>query len=258
MDIYERIVEIQRRGDRAALATVVGVQGSSPGKPAFKLLVTESGNTFGSVGGGCMEADVIEAAKEVIASEEARLLEFTLTEKATGDEGLICGGKAQVYIEPIVSPHVVLMGSGHVAKAIAEVAALAGFGIVVLDDRPEYLTEERFPAAARRVIAPFEDALDRIPVNRSSYIAIVTRNHSADEVCLRQALRTKAGYIGMIGSKTKVRKIFGRLVEEGVPEADLERVHAPIGIEIEAETSEEIAVSVVAQMIRIRRTGRLR
>ena len=179
-------------------------------------------------------------------------------DESIADTGLICGGKAQVYIEPIVAPHIIILGAGHVGKAIAEVAALAGFGVVVADDRAEYATEERFPAASRVVIAPFEKALEELPVNRSSYIAIVTRNHSADEVCLREALRTKAGYIGMIGSKTKVRKIFGRLVEGGVPEADLEKVHAPIGIEIEAETSEEIAVAVVAEMIRVRRTGAFR
>ena len=255
MDIYEKIVELKGNGVRAALATVVAVEGSTPGKPAFKLLVTESGDTFGSVGGGCMESKVIAAAKEVIREEEARLLSFHLSEEEeSGPEGLICGGKAEVYIEPIVAPHIILMGAGHVAKAIAQVGRIAGFGVVVVDDREEYANQERFPGASKIVVAPFEEALLSLPVNRSSYVAILTRTHQQDEACLRQALKTDAAYIGMIGSKTKVRKISARLLEDGFRQEDLNRVHAPIGLEIEAETSEEIAVSVLAQMIQTKRT----
>lgn len=200
-----------------------------------------------------MEGEVIEAAKEAIRSGQTRLLSFVLSEKETGDEGLICGGKAEVYLEPIVTPHILLLGAGHVAKAIARVGKIAGFGITVVDDRKEFASAERFPEASRVLVAPFEDVLKSVPVNLSSYVAIVTRSHQHDESCLRQALRTDAAYIGMIGSKTKARKIFGRLVEDGFSQGDLDRVHSPIGLEIGAETSEEIAISVVAQMIHTRR-----
>ncbi len=168
---------------------------------------------------------------------------------------MICGGKVEVYIEPIVSPHIILLGAGHVAKAIARVGKIAGFGIIVADDRGEYASAERFPEASKVVVVPFEEALDSVPVNRSSYVAVVTRTHQQDEACLRQTLRTEAGYIGMIGSKTKIRKIFSRLIEEGFSKEDLERIHSPIGLKIGAETSEEIAVSVVAEMIQHRRNS---
>ncbi|MCZ6688919.1 MAG: XdhC/CoxI family protein [Planctomycetota bacterium] len=248
-------MELLREGERAALATVISSKGSTPGKPAFKLLVTESGDTFGSVGGGCMEADVISAARDVIRREVTSLLSFTLSEKETGPDGLICGGKVEVYIEPIVSPHIILLGAGHVAKAIARVGKIAGFGIIVADDRGDYASAERFPEASKVVVAPFDEVLDSLPVNRSSYVAVVTRTHQQDEACLRQALRTEAGYIGMIGSKTKIRKIFARLIEEGFSKEDLQRIHSPIGLKIGAETSEEIAVSVVAEMIQHRRNS---
>jgi xanthine dehydrogenase accessory factor len=256
MDIYEKIIELRKKGESAALATVIEAEGSTPGKPSFKLLVTESGGTFGTVGGGCAEGEVIEAAREAIAAEETRLMTFTLDED--GPDGLICGGKVQVYIEPIITPHIVLLGAGHVAKAIAEVGAIAGFGIIVVDDREEYATAERFPRASRIIVAPFEKALEELPLSRSSYVAIVTRAHSHDEACLRGALRTEAGYIGMIGSRRKVAIIFGHLRDEGFTDEALAQVHSPIGLEIEAETSEEIAVSVVAEMIRVRRRSELR
>lgn len=252
-DIYDTIHELRSRGEPAALATIVRVKGSSPGKESMKMLVRADGSFTGSVGGGCMEAEVWAAAKEVLATERPKLLEFTLTEEHMGEGGLLCGGKVEVFVEPLTVPVLVLCGGGHVSKAVAEVATLAGFKVTVVDDRESFANAERFPMADRCVAGPWEEALGSLKLGPNSYVVIVTRGHRMDGTCLSWALGTPARYVGMIGSQRKIRAIYDDCRTAGATEEALRRVYAPIGLDIGALTSEEIAVAIVAELIGVRR-----
>jgi xanthine dehydrogenase accessory factor len=255
-DVYREIVRIRESGGRAALATIIATRGSSPGKQAMKLLVLEDGRTVGTVGGGCVEADVHDAALLAIRDETPRLLEFSLTERGLPGGGLMCGGTVSVFIEPIVTPTLLIFGAGHVSLGLSRVAALAGFRVVVLDDRETFARSERFPDAAEvHAIADFGVAMEHVSIGQDTYGVIVTRGHQHDELVLRQLLGRPLVYLGLIGSRTKIVKLFQELEESGVPRAHLDRVHAPIGLDIGAETPEEIAVAIVAEMIARRRQG---
>ncbi|MBM4049417.1 MAG: xanthine dehydrogenase, partial [Planctomycetes bacterium] len=247
-DLYEEIVKIRRSGGKAALATLIDRRGSTPAAVAAKMLVRSDDTTVGTIGGGCVEAEVFAAAKEVIKEERPRLVSFRLTEKQMVESGLICGGVMDVFIEPIVAdPTVFIFGAGHVAAPLARLAKVAGFEVVVIDDRELFANPQRFPDARQIIVAPFEKAFQQIQPNDLSYLVIVTRGHSHDEQALEWACRTKARYVGMMGSRAKVATIFKRLRKRGIPEEALARVRSPIGLAIGAETPEEIAVSIVAE-----------
>jgi xanthine dehydrogenase accessory factor len=253
-DIYEEIVRLRNAGKRGALATIIQVRGSIPAYETAKLLVREDGSMIGTIGGGCVEAEVWQAAREVMAEEKSRRLTFHLNNDAKYDSGLICGGTLEVYVEPILAqPTALIFGAGHVSQAIAKVASLTGFLISVVDDRESFANRERFPEASTIFADEYENVFPKVAVNSLTYIVIVTRGHKGDMRVLRWAVETPARYIGMIGSRRKVISTYRELEREGVPAASLERVHAPIGLEIGAITPEEIAVSVVAEMIAIRR-----
>ncbi len=255
-DIFEELIRIRSAGHRAALATIVGVKGSSPGKNSMKMLVREDGTFLGTVGGGCMEAEVWEAAKSVMESEEPRLLSFTLTEDDMPDSGLICGGTVTVFVESVGAPTAYLFGAGHLSRAICQVARLAGFRVAVIDDRPQFSNKERFPQANEVYVEAFEGSFDRIPLARWPYVVIVTRGHKHDEVVLEQALKRETKYIGMIGSRRKIDTAFSNIEKRGrVARREFARVRAPIGLEIGAQSHEEIAVATVAEMIAVRRLG---
>jgi xanthine dehydrogenase accessory factor len=255
IDVFEEIAEMRARGERGALATVVSTSGSTPGKETMRLLVRESGTTSGSVGGGCVEAEVVAAALEVLETETPRRLEFRLTEEATGSTGLLCGGVIEVFVEPITAPHAILFGAGHVSRSLCAIAADAGFRVTVVDDRASFASRERFPAAHRLVAAAtFEEAFRELRVPESAACVVVTRGHSMDLECTDFALHSAASYVGLIGSKVKVRAILGRLRDAGRLEGvDLERFHAPIGLAIGGATHGEIAVSIVAELVAFRR-----
>lgn len=255
IDVFEEIAEMRARGERGALCTVVSTTGSTPGKETMRMLVRESGAFSGSVGGGCVEADVVTAALACIDDETPRRLQFRLTEEATGSSGLLCGGVIEVFVEPITAPHVVLFGGGHVSRSICAIAADAGFRVTVVDDRASFVTKERFPLAHRLVArSTFEEAFAELSLPASAFCVVVTRGHSMDQACTDFALHTPARYVGLIGSKVKVRGILGRLRDAGRLEGvDLERLHAPIGLDIGSATHGEIAVSVVAEIVAHRR-----
>jgi len=252
-DLYDLIADLRARGEPAVLATIVRVKGSSPGKESMKMLVRADGSFTGSVGGGCMEADVWAAAKDVLREDRARLLEFTLTEEHTGEGGLLCGGRVEVFVEPLTVPVLVLCGGGHVSRAVARIADMAGFRVTVVDDREAFANEERFPEAARCVAGPWEEALASLDVGENAYVVIVTRGHEMDGACLKWALGTPARYVGMIGSKRKIRRIYDDCRAAGIDDDRLRTVRAPIGLDIGALTSEEIAVAIVAEMVGVRR-----
>jgi xanthine dehydrogenase accessory factor len=254
MDIYEHIVQLRREGRHGAVATIVNVRGSIPSFKTAKMLVRDDGSIVGTIGGGCVEADVWQAAREVMESEKPRTLTFDLNQDPKYDTGLVCGGSLEVFVEPILPPALLyVFGAGHVAANLCQVAASAGFDLIVTDDRTSYATKERFPAAQEVHVLDFDVATQELDPNETSYIIIVTRGHRDDMRILRWAVQTRARYIGMIGSKRKVIGIFKTLQEEGLPAHLFERVHAPIGLDIGAVTPEEIAVAITAELIAIRR-----
>lgn len=350
--VVEEVLRICEAGGRGCVATLVHSSGSVPMSRRAKLLVRADGSLVGTIGGGCLEAEVWRLARDVIRDGEPRILEASLTQDDAAEDGLVCGGRVEILLEPVGGPDdallyrrigrllsgrgsgvlatvveplsqslrhllvcsrgrvagslgsaaleqavvaeapevlrrgvpktwtfaaqagsvaqdapevrvflepvapeplLVVFGAGHVGLATAQMGALAGMRVVVVDDRSEFANADRFPLAEQIVVAPFEHVFDGLPVDESAYVVIVTRGHRHDEAVLRQALRTPARYIGMIGSRRKVALFFQRLREQGFSEADLRRVHAPIGLEIGADTPEEIAVSILAEIIAVRR-----
>jgi len=254
VDIYEEVVALRRQGRRGAIATIVNVRGSIPSFETAKMLVRDDGSIVGTIGGGCVEADVWQAAREVMESEKPRTLTFNLNQNPKYDTGLVCGGTLDIFIEPVLPPAMLyIFGAGHVARSLYRTATLAGFDVNVIDDRATYANRERFPEAKEVVAEDFDQAMSRLAPNETSYIVIVTRGHRDDMRVLRWAVQTRARYVGMIGSKRKTITIFRELVKEGIPEQLFERVHAPVGFDIGAITPEEIAVAITAELIAVRR-----
>ncbi len=254
MDIYEEVVRLRRLGQKCALATIVQVNGSIPSYESAKLLVREDGSMLGTVGGGCVEAEVWNAAREVMQTEQPRQMNFSLGQDAAYDNGLICGGQLSVFVEPVVpQPRAFIFGGGHISKSISKVASIAGFATAIIDNREAYANRERFPEADEVFAEEYEDVFPKLPIRDTSYVIIVTRGHRDDMRVLRWAAGTNAKYIAMIGSKRKVIGVVKELEKEGIPRSAFERIFAPMGFEIGAITPEEIAVSVVAEMIAVRR-----
>ena len=254
MDLYEEIVRLRKGGRRGAVATIVNVRGSIPSFQTAKMLVRDDGSIVGTIGGGCVEAEVWQAAREVMESEKPRTLTFDLNQDPKYDTGLVCGGTLEIFVEPVLPPaDLYIFGAGHVATSLYKVACIAGFDVTVVDDREAYASRERFPEAQRVIAEDFEKAAARLTPGESSYIVIVTRGHRDDMRMLRWAVQTPAHYIGMIGSKRKTITIFKELQREGLPAHLFDRVHAPIGLDIGAITPEEIAVSITAELIAKRR-----
>jgi xanthine dehydrogenase accessory factor len=254
MDIYEEIVELRRHGRRGALATIVNSQGSIPSFKTAKMLVRDDGSIVGTIGGGCVEAEVWQAAREVMEKEKPRTLKFNLNQNPKDDTGLVCGGTLDIFVEPVLPPALLyLFGAGHVAVNVHRVASSAGFDVTVVDDRETYANRERFPDARDVIAEDFDKAMARLSPGESAYIVILTRGHRDDMRVLRWAVQTPARYIGMIGSKRKTIAIFRELTDEGISADLFKRVHAPIGLDIGAVTPEEIAVAVTAELIAHRR-----
>ena len=346
MDILQEIIDSLKTEDHVILATIISTNGSTPASAFSKMLVRDGGKRWtGTVGGGCMEGDVLQEAIGMFNSASAKVLTFHLNETNV-DQGLICGGNLDILIEPISKrdlpfiaelkayrdngddcvivtsisqsgrvdskvciaspaalinedssrpgridrttmdeavrkafhqaetqrmrteagevfiepiggiPHLIIFGGGHVSKYISRAASMAGFRITVVDDRPEYANPQRFPEAEKTLAVDFSEAFQHLQFTPSTYTVIVTRGHRSDEEILERVIALPTKYIGMIGSKRKILTTYGHLKERGVSSALLENVHAPVGLEIGAATAEEIGISVVAQLIAIRR-GRI-
>jgi xanthine dehydrogenase accessory factor len=259
MNIYQEIVKLQREGRSGAVATIVNSRGSIPSFQSAKMLIRDDGSIAGTIGGGCVEAEVWQAARDVIAQEKPRTLTFDLNQNPKYDTGLVCGGTLEIFIEPVLPvPLLYIFGAGHVAVELFKVARNAGFDCIVTDDREAYANSERFSSALQIIAKDFDEAVKELTPSESSYIVIATRGHRDDMRVLRWAVQTPARYIGMVGSKRKAITVFRELTREGLnPEPlnpDLfDRVHSPVGLDIGAVTPEEIAVSIVAEMIAIRR-----
>ncbi|MGD9116414.1 MAG: XdhC/CoxI family protein [Dehalococcoidia bacterium] len=255
VDIYQEIVRIKEKGGEAALVTIVSASGSTPREEGTKMLVKPDGSIIGTVGGGGLEAQVIEEAVKVIKQAKPRRFHMSLTAKEAEESGMICGGELDVFIEPILTaPTMYIFGGGHISLPLAQMGKMLGFDVAVIDDRAEFANAERFPEAETVIAADFNESFAQLKIDKSSYIVIVTRGHQHDELVLEWAITTPAKYIGMIGSKTKVQTTYDHLLAKGVPQKTLDAVFSPIGLAIGAQAPEEIAVSIMAEIIKVRRT----
>lgn len=347
-DIYSEIVKALEKKEKVALATLITRAGSAPRAVGAKYLIKGDGTSLGSIGGGCVEAEVWQKAQKVMEEAKGKILHFDLTSEQLAEGGLICGGNIDIFLEPLKEdflnvyqevstikqkgssailatlvsvdgdfpkaesskalikpsgekvgsllggvelekkiltegeallrekkpkvlvfrhgdrkmevllepvfsePTVYIFGGGHISEQLAPLAKKVHFKVVVVDDREIFANRERFPEADEVIVSEFEKCFDQLNIDDSSYIVIVTRGHLYDGFVLEQAVKTNARYIGMIGSKKKIKTLYEILVKKGVSKETLNRVHAPIGLDINSETPEEIAVSIVAQLIKTR------
>jgi xanthine dehydrogenase accessory factor len=251
MDIFEEIVQLKKLGRASALATIVESKGSSPQKQGAKMLVRDDGTLLGTLGGGCLEADVVAYAKMAMQDGQPRTVPFDLNEK---DGGLVCGGTVTVYIEPLLAdPRLIILGAGHVGRAVATLARFSGFRVTVIDDRAQFANRDTVPDAHEHVVHPFETVFSRVPADSGTYILVATRGHNHDLEAVRAALGTDAGFIGLLGSRRKKGLLMNALRASGVARKDVDRVIIPVGLPINSVTPEEIAVSIMAQIIQHRR-----
>jgi xanthine dehydrogenase accessory factor len=251
MDLYEEIIRLKRLGRVSATATIVECRGSSPQKQGAKMLVRDDGSIMGTLGGGCLEADVRQAALMAMKDGQPMTMPFELTER---EGGLVCGGTVLVYIEPVLlEPHLIILGAGHVGKALTKLARFTGFRVTVIDDRAEYANRESIPDANDLSVREFEKAFDDTTVQKDAFIVVATRGHNHDLDAVKAALKTEAGYVGLLGSRRKKALLFKALQESGFDQKNIDRVIIPVGLDIGSTTPEEISVSIMAQIIERRK-----
>jgi xanthine dehydrogenase accessory factor len=253
-NVLEAALHAERTGEPAALVTVVATQGSTPQKAGAKMVVFGDGRSVGTIGGGCVEAEMTRRARRVIEVRRPELTSYDLTPDQAGEDGLVCGGRMEVFIEPVEAvPTLCLFGAGHVAQPLARMAKSAGFRVEVTDDRVRFANKQRFPEADLVVVEEFGVAAEQMTLGRNSFAVVVTRGHRGDaealEACLGKGLR----YVGLLGSRPKMVHVFAALEERGIAPEELQHVHIPVGLAIGAQTPEEIAVSILAEMIAVRR-----
>jgi xanthine dehydrogenase accessory factor len=254
-DILEELVVARQEGNPVALAVIVKARGSVPRHTGTKMLVYADGRTSGTIGGGELEARVLQQALASLEDNKSRYIPYSLVDPERGDPG-ICGGEVEVFVEPYLPPTTILIiGCGHVGQAVAQLANWLGFRVVVSDDREGMATPEVVPDADYYFPGSIEDTLSSFKVNITTYVVAVTRNVELDRVILPKILETEAPYIGIIGSRRRWEETQRLLLEDGIDKDQMSRFHSPIGLELHAETPEEIAVSILAEVIMIHRGG---
>jgi xanthine dehydrogenase accessory factor len=252
-EVFAAVADALDRGEPAALVTIVSTTGSTPQRVGAKMLVFSDGRIVGTIGGGCYENDAFWKAKEAIVNRRPELVHYELSDDFAQETGLICGGQMDVYIEPIEpSPELYVVGAGHVGYHLARLAHEVGFQVHVVDDREKFANAERFPNAVEIAVEDIPAWIERTKIPVHAYVVIVTRGHTNDLDALRALAPRDLRYLGLIGSRAKVARIYDALVEEQMPPELLTRVHAPIGLDIGAVTPQEIAVSILAELIAVK------
>jgi len=252
-EVFAAVADALERGEPAALVTVVSTMGSTPQRVGAKMLVFADGRIVGTIGGGCYENDAFWKAREAITNRRPQLIHYELSDDFAQETGLICGGQMDVYIEPIEpSPELYVIGAGHVGFHLARVAHEVGFRVHVVDDREKFANRERFPAADEIVAEDIPAWLARTTLPPHAYVVIVTRGHTNDLEALRALAPRELRYLGLIGSRAKVARIYDELTAHAMPTDALKHVHAPIGLDIGAVTPQEIAVSILAELIAVK------
>jgi xanthine dehydrogenase accessory factor len=257
-EVFAAVADALDRGEPAALVTIVSTTGSTPQRVGAKMLVFGDGRIIGTIGGGCYENDAFGKARESILHRRPQLIRYELSDDFAQETGLICGGQMDVYIEPIEpSPELYVIGAGHVGFHLARLAHEVGFRVRVVDDREKFANRERFPDAAEIVVEDIPTWIERTLLPPHAYVVIVTRGHNNDLDALRALAPRDLRYLGLIGSRAKVARIYSALTDEAMSADILKTVHAPIGLEIGAVTPQEIAVSILAELIAVKH-GKMR
>ena len=253
--IYQALSELEKNDSSAALCTVINSEGSTPRHVGSKMLVYADGNFIGTVGGGELESRVIKSALESMKSGETQTLSYTMADPSRGDPG-VCGGTVEVFVEPILPPAmVVVIGGGHVGKAVVHLAKWLGFRVAVSDDREEFCNADTVPGADMYYPVEMGKLAEQLKVTRQTYLVVTSRGSNVDAKGLPSLLETEAAYIGVIGSKRRWLTTVKALQEQGVSDALIKKVHSPIGLELNAETPEEIAVSIMAEILMLKDKG---
>jgi len=254
--VFAAALKALEQGEEAALVTIVSTQGSTPQRVGARMLVFADGRIIGTIGGGCYENDAAGRARESLRTRKAGVAHYDLSDALAEENGLICGGRMDVFIEPLdPSPRLLVVGAGHVSQHVARMAADVGFRVHVLDDRETFANRERFPSATEITVDGIAGFLAGADLPSTSYVVVVTRGHTHDLSAMRALAGRPFRYVGMIGSRAKVARIFDALAGEGAPAEWLAQVRAPVGLQIGAITPEEIAVSIVAELIAVRRAA---
>jgi xanthine dehydrogenase accessory factor len=252
MNIHEAILDMQRNNDSCALCTIIESHGSVPRHVGSKMLVGETGLLTGSVGGGEIENRVIEEAMQSIIDGKTRRLSYNMIDPTRGDPG-ICGGQVEIFVEPVLAqPTILIIGGGHVGKTVAHLAKWLGYRVVVSDDRQQYCNADAVPDADAYVCCNMTDIPTKVKINPQTYMVLTTRGVAIDTPGLPALIETNAAYIGIIGSKRRWLATRKNLLDAGYPEENLDKVISPIGLELKAETPEEIAVSIMAEIMMLR------
>src|SRR5918912_2102150 len=252
-EVFSAVVDALDRGEPAALVAIVATTGSTPQRVGAKMLVFADGRTVGTIGGGCYENDAFWKAREAITHRRPQLVRYELSDDFAQETGLICGGQMDVYIEPIEpAPELYVVGAGHVGFHLARLAHDVGFRVHVVDDREKFANRERFPDAVEIVVDDIPAWIARANLPPHAYAVIVTRGHTNDLEALRALAPRELRYLGLIGSRAKVARIYDALVDDKMAPEALARVHAPIGLDIGAVTPQEIAVSILAALIAVK------
>jgi xanthine dehydrogenase accessory factor len=252
-EVFAAVVDALDRGEAAALVTIVSTTGSTPQRVGAKMLVFADGRMVGTIGGGCYENDAFWKAREAITARKPQLVHYELSDDFAQETGLVCGGQMDVYIEPIEpSPELYVIGAGHVGTELATLAQAVGFQVHVVDDREKFANRERFPGVSEVVADDIPTWVTRTQLPPHAYVVIVTRGHTNDLEALRVLAPRELRYLGLIGSRAKVARIYDALRQDGISGECLQRVHAPIGLDIGAVTPQEIAISILAELIAVK------
>ena len=253
-EVFAALSDALARGEEVALVTITSSTGSTPQRVGAKMLVFSDGRTVGTIGGGCYENDAFWKARDALVTGRSSLLHYELNDDFAQENGLVCGGQMDVHVDPLApTPHLFVIGAGHVGCQLGKIAPDAGFRVHVVDDRQKFANSERFPEAAEVVVDSIPEWLHRTELPASAYVVVVTRGHTHDLDAMRALAARDLKYLGLIGSRAKVRRIFDLLLEEGMPQECLARVRAPIGLDIGAVTPVEIAISIMAELVAVRR-----
>lgn len=254
--IYRALTKLEEKGETGVLCTIIKTSGSTPRHAGSRMLVYPDGSFIGTIGGGEMESRILAEALDALKDRKSRILQYNMVDPQQGDPG-ICGGHLEVFVEPILPrPLLVVIGGGHVGKAVAHLASWLGFRVAVSDDRPEMCTPEANPDAEDFCPVPMAELPKHLNISKSTYLVLTTRGVEIDIQGLPALLDTQAGYIGVIGSRRRWQITRKALLEmTGMTEEKISRVHSPLGLDLKAETPEEIALSIMAEIIMLRKGG---
>ncbi len=258
MNIFKKAYELEQENKTFALATLIETDGSTPRNDTAKMIVLSSGETFGTIGGGGLEQAVIKEALISIKNNKTKVLRYNLDGSDRDKLNMVCGGKAKVFIDVInAEPIIVLLGGGHVNYAISKYIDILNYKYIVIDNLEAMANRDRFTNAFKIINKEFTEGLKELNINDKYNFVIATRGHEFDGVCLESIIQTNASYIGMIGSKLKIKTIYDKLIEKGY-EKELSKIYAPIGLDIGTETPEEIALSIISEILKVRsnKTGK--